>query len=214
MERYDGKTRRDDYIKYGLITAAVIILVVGLIALTHFLKQRSQTEPDYKLVIGCSESLSKDVLDDLENAIGNVVGDVNGDEKVYIEIQSLQLVDASENIDEADITGNLDDDFNRMALYLANGEYTLFLLSDEPSGAFRGAATTYCEAGYFAPLPDDIADSSDDSRMDLSGAPFLNEIGLEDIPFYGCVLESADQAEYEEATNILRALETAHVTLW
>ena len=37
MERYDGKTKRDDYIKYGLITLAVLIVLGGLIWLTHFM---------------------------------------------------------------------------------------------------------------------------------------------------------------------------------
>lgn len=215
MERYDGKTKKDDYIKYALIGTIAVIVIIGLFALTHILKQRNQVEPDYKLVFACSESLSQDVLDDIETAVGNVVGDVNEDGKVFIEIQDLRLVDSSGgNIEEASSTGNLDDDFNRMALYLANGEYTLFLLSDEPSGAFRGAATTYCEAGYFAPLPGDIADSVYDSRMDLSGAPFLKEVGLDEIPLYGCASDSASIENYEAAIEILRALKNAHVTLW
>ena len=215
MERYDGKSRKDDYVKYALIGIGAVIVIIVLVVLTNILKQRNQVEPDYKLVFACSESLSQDVLDDIETAVGNVVGDFNGDGKVFIEIQDLRLFDSSGgNIEEASSTGNLDDDFNRMALYLANGEYTLFLLSDEPSGSFRGAATTYCEAGYFASLPDGIADAVVDSRMDLSGAPFLKEVGLDEIPFYGCVLVSANQDEYDIAVGILRALKSAHVTLW
>lgn len=133
MERYDGKTRKDDYVKYAMIGIGAVIVIIVLVVLTNILKQRNQVEPDYKLVFACSESLSQDVLDDIETAVGNVVGDVNGDGKVFVEIQDLRLVDSSGgNIEEASSTGNLDDDFNRMALYLANGEYSLFLLSDEP----------------------------------------------------------------------------------
>ena len=205
--------RKDDFVKYVLIGTGALIVVIVLVVVTHILKQRSQVEPDYRLVFACSESLSQDVLSDIKTAVGNAVGDANGDGIIRIEIQDLRLVDSSGgNIEAASSTGNLDDDFNRMALYLANGEYTLFLLSDEPSGAFRGAAATY--AGYFASLPDDIADAQDDRRAELTGAPFLTEVGLEDIPIYGCVLESASQDEYDIAVGTIRALKSAHVTLW
>ena len=111
-------------------------------------------------------------------------------------------------------TGNADDDFNRMAVYLADGSYNLFLLSDEPSGGFKGAATVYCEAGFFAELPEDIADPSCPSRASLENAPFLTEIGLDTIPFYGCVLDTGDSKVVEQAMNILQELKNAHVTLW
>ena len=37
MERYDGKTRKDDYIKYTLIAAALVVAIVGLSMLTSCL---------------------------------------------------------------------------------------------------------------------------------------------------------------------------------
>lgn len=39
MERYDGKTKRDDYIKYGLIAAGVLLLILGYALLTGYLKR-------------------------------------------------------------------------------------------------------------------------------------------------------------------------------
>ena len=214
MERYDGKTRKDDIKKYTLIGAAVLVVFIGLMLLTGYLKKQNTVEPDYRAVIACSESLSRDVVEDLETVIGGIVGDANGDGKVNIDIQALKLVDVSGNIDLANPGENSDDAFNRMAMYLANGEYNLFLLSDEPSGGFKGAATVYCEAEFFAELPEDLADPSCPSRASLSDAPFWSEIGLDAIDFYGCVLDTGDAAAEGQAEDILRQLKTAHVTLW
>lgn len=148
MERYDGKTRKDDIKKYTLIGLAVLVVILGLILLTSYLKKQNTVEPDYRAVIACSESLSRDVVEELENVIGGIAGDANGDGKVSIDIQALKLVDVSGNIDLANPGENSDDAFNRMAMYLANGEYNLFLLSDEPSGGFKGAATVYGQADF------------------------------------------------------------------
>lgn len=70
MERYDGKTRKDDIKKYALIGLAVLVVILGLILLTSYLKKQNTVEPDYRAVIACSESLSRDVVEELENVIG------------------------------------------------------------------------------------------------------------------------------------------------
>ena len=214
MERYDGKTRKDDIKKYTLIGLGVVLVIVGIFLLTGFLKRKNTVEPDYQVVVACSESLSQDVVEELENAIGGVVGDCNGDGAVSVTVQALRLVDLSGNIDLANPGENADDDFNRMAIYLADGSYDLFLLSDEPSGGFLGAATVYCNAGFFAELPEDLADPDCPSRASLEGAPFFSEIGLDSTPFYGCVLSSGKAEKINQAIDILRELKTAHVTLW
>lgn len=184
------------------------------VLLTSYLKKQNTVEPDYRAVIACSESLSRDVVEELENVIGGIAGDANGDGKVSIDIQALKLVDVSGNIDLANPGENSDDAFNRMAMYLANGEYNLFLLSDEPSGGFKGAATVYGQADFFAELPEELADPICPTRTSLKEAPFWSEIGLDAIVFYGCVLDSGNTAAENQAMDILRQLKTAHVTLW
>ena len=158
MERYDGKTRKDDIKKYILIGLCILLVIVGISLLTGFLKRKNTVEPDYQVVVACSESLSQDVVEGLENAIGGVVGDRNGDGTVSVTVQALRLVDLSGNID--------------------------------------------------------LADPDCPSRASLEGAPFLSEIGLDSIPFYGCVLSSGKTEKTNQAIDILRELKTAHVTLW
>ena len=41
MERYDGKTRKDDIKKYTLIGLGVLLVIVGISLLTGFLKQKN-----------------------------------------------------------------------------------------------------------------------------------------------------------------------------
>lgn len=108
----------------------------------------------------------------------------------------------------------MDDDFNRMLLSVTAGDCFLYLLSDQLRGNFQGAATTYCEAGYFLELPEDMQDGAEPSRMELTNAPFLVELGLEDIPFYGCVLDGGNSREEQFAIELLRQLQTAKAPLW
>ena len=214
MERYDGKTRKDDIKKYTRMGLGILVLIVGITLLTRFLKQKNTVEPDYQVVVACSETLNQTVVENLERAIGGVTGDLNGDGTVSVLVQSLRLVDLSGNIDLANPGENADDDFNRMAVYLADGSYDLFLLSDEPSGGFLGAATVYCDAGFFIELPEDLSDPDCPSRASLEDAPFFREIGLDSVPLYGCVLSSGKTGATNQAIDILRKLKTAHVTLW
>ncbi len=237
MERYDGKTKRDDYIKYGLITLAVVVVLGGLIWLTHFMKGLRQTNPDYTIVIGSEEAFSESMLTDLEFAFREVIGDRNGDDKVVVDIEVLRLTDygqavlddaqAQEDYANAVLAGDStaeneakfsglsgDDDFSRMLLLMNTGECDLFLLSDQPRGGFRGAATTYCEQGYFVDLPSDLADETYGNRCDISSAPFWAQIGIEDVPFYACVLDRGDGEAMEDAIEIIRKLKDAYVTLW
>ena len=222
MERYDGKTKRHDHIKYALITFGVIVIVAALILSTHFMKKQRQSNPDFRVVIGSEEAFSEAMLTDLEFAFREVVGDRNGDNKVVVEIEVLRLTDYGQaKIDdmedtagEENFSGLTEGDESRMLLMMNSGEYSLFLLSDQPRGSFRGAATTYCEQGYFVELPSDIADEADPSRCDITDAPFWAQIGIEDVPFYACVLDTGDAEEQTFAIEVARKLKTAYVILW
>ena len=43
MERYDGKTKKDDYIKYGLITAVVIMILAIIFTANHLVRKHYHT---------------------------------------------------------------------------------------------------------------------------------------------------------------------------
>lgn len=236
MERYDGKTKKDDYIKYGLIAAAVILVVVGLSLLTRHLKKTYQKEPDYTVVIGSEEAFGETVQEDLERMLAALVGDLNGDGEALVELKVLRLTDyAQAKLDqeaaeeayfdaleagaEASMTENfsgltMDDDFNQLLLMMTTGQCDLFILSDQPRGSFRGAATTYCEAGYFLELPEELRDEDFSSRCDISQAPFWKQLGYEDISFYACVLDTGDSQKENFAVKLIPALKNANISIW
>lgn len=89
MERYDGKTRRDDYIKYGLITLGVLVVLGLLIWFTGFMKARRQSNPDFTVVVASEEAFNQAMVDDLESVFSGIVGDQNGDGKTSIHIEVL-----------------------------------------------------------------------------------------------------------------------------
>lgn len=231
MERYDGKTRKDDYIRYGLIGLGIVFVVVGLTLLTNYLKKTNQKTPDFTVVIGSEEAFGTEVQEELERMLSQLVGDLNGDGEALVQLEILRLTDfaaakADEALaeevyfdalaagEEASLTENfsgltMDDDFSRLLLLLTTGEGQLFILSDQPRGDFRGAATTYCEAEYFAELPEELQDESFSSRCDITEAPFWAELGYEDIPFYACVPE-----DDEFSLELIRKLKSAHLTMW
>ncbi len=223
MERYDGKTRRNDYIKYTLIGVGVAVVVIGLCLLTHFLKKANQKDPDYTVVIGSEEAFNNAMVEQLEDVLAGLVGDRNGDGDEIVDVEVLRLTDYAA-AKQADLDAeegekefasmNMDDDFSRLLLKMTTEECYLYLLSDQPRGSFRGAATTYCEAGYFVDLPEDMQDTEYAGRMELTNAPFLEELGLEDIPFYGCVLDGGDSGERNYAIELLRKLPNAHGSVY
>lgn len=236
MERYDGKTKKDDYIKYGLIAAAVILVVVGLNLLTGYLKKTYQKEPDYTVVIGSEEAFGETVQEDLEGMLAQLVGDLNGDGEALVELKVLRLTDyAQAKMDqeaaeeayfdaleagaEASMTENfsgltMDDDFNQLLLLMTTGQCELYILSDQARGSFRGAATTYCEAGYFLELPEELQDETFSSRCDISQAPFWQQLGYEDIPFYACVLDTEDSERERFAVELIEKLKETYLTMW
>lgn len=237
MERYDGKTKRDDYIKYGLIAFGVLVVLGLLIWFTGFLKQRRQVSYDYTVVIASEEAFNSAMVQDLESVFGDIVGDRNGDGKVNISVETLRLTDfgsaklydreAEENYGEAVLAGDEsavneakfsglsgDEDFSRMLLLMSTGEANLFLLSEQPLGGFQGCFSTFSDRGYFAELPEELASEESPYGCDVSDAPFWEQIGIEDVPFYACVLDNGNETEMSFAEQVIEALRNANVTLW
>lgn len=237
MERYDGKTKRDDYIKYGLITLGVLVVLGLLIWFTGFMKARRQSNPDFTVVVASEEAFNQAMVDDLESVFSGIVGDRNGDGKISIHIEVLRLTDfgsakqadreAEENYADAVMAGDEsavneakfsglsgDEDFSRMLLLMNTGETNLFLLSEQPRGSFQGAFSTFSGMGFFEELPEELASEEHNDGCDISDAPFWSQLGLEDIPFYACVLDNGNGEEMSFAEQVIFALKNANVTLW
>ena len=113
MERYDGKTRKDDIRKWLLIGIPAALVLIGIIVGTNLLKKA--TAPDYTVVTMCDPALNEAVMDDIKAAAGAVIGDRNGNGSVKIAIKELR-------------PGPLGT-FDESVSVMFNGDYTLFLIT-------------------------------------------------------------------------------------
>ena len=114
MERYDGKTRKDDYIKYGCIGGAVVLVFVLLQVGMHFVKKANAS--DYTVAYVSSVGLNDAARKDIQEAVAEVVGDKNGNGKVKVGFKEFSQPDQGS--------------FDSSVMFA--GEYVLFLIS-EPS---------------------------------------------------------------------------------
>ena len=235
MERYDGKTKRDDYIKYGLITAGVILILAIIFTANHLVRKRYHKEPDYKVVLVSEEAFDAERVEALEAMLGRIVGDLNGDGVSMVTVDALRITDeayarqidsdAAESYWAAFEAGafsedveppaqkysglTVETDMGRMMVDLSNGECYLFLLSEQPLGDFTGAASAYRE--YFMELPENLQSDAFPQYMDISDAPFWAELGIENTTFYGGVLDG-DGAETAFALEILCEAAVSHLS--
>ena len=237
MERYDGKTRKDDQLRYGLIALSAAAALGGLLLLRHFFWKPVQTEPDCRVAVVSEEAFNEAMTGGLRQMLEKLVGDRNGDGQAVVELDILRVTDytAAKAIDMAAAEANLtaaengeasdlpaqkyqgltvDADANRLMVDLTSGEYELFLLSDQPLGDFPGAAAAYSRQDYFMELPEDLRDGKYPGGVDLTGAPFWAELGLEGVPFYGFVLDGISDRQAEFAADLLSRLKTAHLSMW
>ena len=114
MERYDGKTRKDDFVKYGCIGGAVVLVFVLLQVGMHFLKKANAN--DYTVAYVSDVALNDAARQDIQEAVATVVGDKDGNGKIKVGFKEFSPPGP----------GNYD------SSVMFAGEYVLFLIS-EPS---------------------------------------------------------------------------------
>lgn len=86
-ERYDGKTRRDDILKWSIIISIAVVLFVGIQLGLHYLKKANAA--DYTVVDMCDGRLTEEVQGHIQQIVGAVVGDKNGNGNVKVSIKSI-----------------------------------------------------------------------------------------------------------------------------
>lgn len=114
MERYDGKTRKDDIRKYTLIGVPIALLVIGFFVGLHFLKKAGAA--DYTVVVMCNGTLNEAAQADLEEAVKSAVGDANGNGRITVDFKEVMPA----------VFGGYD----MTASALFTGDYVFFLILD------------------------------------------------------------------------------------
>lgn len=146
---------------YGKIAIVVLILVVIAVWLT--VDALHKEEYDLNLVVAANGAVSEAGADELRAALEKTVGDVNGDGKSLINIQTIDLADPE----------NLEGNQYRLLLYLSLPEYPLFLLDEDRSTLFCGKEDT------FQPLADYGVTTEDPTglRIYVGDKPLMKNLG-------------------------------------
>ncbi len=216
MERYDGKTKKDDYIKYALIAVGIIVLIIIYKLVTWGIHKVSHPTPDITIVVDCENVVDFEIENNLEETLETYIPDIDGNGKIVVDVLPLRIVEneavTSYELDKIDAQA----DVTMLREYFTKGTYTLFLLSDvEDRPEFSNylgvepPAVTYCNKSYCRTLPEDLADGENPYRTNLTGCKLLKNIGWERVPFYGCIQKNASEEDYQQAIDILCIIKEA-----
>jgi hypothetical protein len=152
MERYDGKTRKDDIKKWTLIISAVLVLFIGLQVGLHFLKKANA--PDYTIVTLCNRALTEAAAQDLTEAAQPIVAEALGKDTAKISVR--EVLPTASGFDESVTT-------------LFTGDYVLFIIAEPyqfsaemlPEQVNLAGTKLYSDQQRFGPLYACILSTSD-----------------------------------------------------
>ena len=209
MERYDGKTKKDDYKKYALIALGVVAVIVLYCVVTRVIKKVSHPTPDMSIVVACSKVVDFQMEDEMELYLKPLMDDLDGNGKAVADVVPLRTV-INEAISQAGVGAvGAESDIDRLQSYISGGAYPLFLVSDEPLGGYSGAKAVCCTEQNCKKLPEDLQTEDNPYCTELTGIEMLAEQKMEKIPFYGCIQKDATEEEYALCVKILRQLKAA-----
>lgn len=146
---------------YGKIAIVVLILVIIAVWLT--VDALHKEEYDLNMVVAANGPVADAGAEELRAALEKAIGDVNGDGKSLINIQTIDLADPE----------NLEGNQYRLLLYLSLPEFTLFVLDEDRSTLFCGKEDT------FQPLANYGVETEDPTglRVYVGDRPLLKNLG-------------------------------------
>ncbi len=146
---------------YGKI--AIVVLAVVIIAVWLTVDALHKEEYDLNMVVAANGPVSDAGAEELRSALSKVIGDVNGDGKSLINIQTIDLSDPE----------NLEGNQYRLLLYLSLPEFTLFVLDEDRSTLFCSKEET------FQPLENYGVETEDPTglRVYVGDKPLLKNLG-------------------------------------
>ena len=200
MERYDGKTKKDDYKKYALIAAGVVLLIVLYNVLTFVVHKVSHPAPDIVVVFGAATVTDYQEEDDMEAYFKDFAWDLDGSGKVVVDVVPYDLREnEAMTVSGVKDVGAEDGQVTFSASFEA-GAALIYITHD------TDALNQYFHEDYLAQLPEDLISENYDHGAEITGCTLLVEQGLGKVPFYAGIGKDAAEDEYEIAVNILRAL--------
>ena len=222
MERYDGKSKKDDIRKYALIVAGVVLVIILYNVITWAIHKASHPTPDMTVVVACEKVVDFEVQNSMEDTLSAYIPDLDSNGKTVVEVLGLWMVENKAVKDNGLDKVGAKTDIAMLREYFEQGTYKLFLVSSTDPGMPESSAleesvldgenqdgsdaTGYCSAAYCRALPEDLADEKNPYRVELTGCKLFADAGWERVPFYGCIQKDATDEEYELAVEVLRKI--------
>ena len=146
---------------YGKI--AIVVVVLAIIAVWLTVDALHKEKYDLNLVVAANGPVADANAEALHAALMKEAVDVNGDGKILINIQTIDLSDPE----------NLEGNQHRLMLYLALPEYTLFLLDEDRSSLFCGKEDTFQPLANYGIRTDDPTGL----RIYVGDKPLMRDLG-------------------------------------
>lgn len=138
-------------------------------------------ETEYTLVICSEQSFDRSLLEDFQHMLTETVMEDASDRQATITTLSLQN----------------SDDLMTLKKQLSTDAWSLYLFDQTDYQIFIEKVAVPSELEF---VP-----------QDLSDAPFVTQFGVEDLPFWGCVIDTGNSTD---AAVMLEKLQTAHFAFW
>ena len=203
MERYDGKTRKDDIKKYFLIALGVVLVIILYRCVTGLIYKVSHPTPDLVVVYGVETVTDYQEEDDMEALMKEFASDLDGNGKVVVDVLpfDFQLNPAMMSSGVGEITEKSMDSFCGC---IESGYGLIYITHDV------NVLNHYFTEEYLAELPEDLVDEENPCRADISGCGMLQEQKLGRVEgFYAGIRKNASAEEYETAISILRGVKAS-----
>jgi hypothetical protein len=178
---------------YGKIALIVVVLVIIAVWLT--VDALHKETYDLNIVVAANGPVADTDAEALHTALMKKIEDVNGDGKVLINIQTIDLSDPE----------NLDGNQQRLLLYLALPEYTLFLLDEDRSTLYCGKEDTFQPLANYGITTDD----PNGLRIYVGDKPLMKDLG--DYAYYASLSDwtvsgKGSKAMTQAAVNALQVI--------
>lgn len=200
MERYDGKTRKDDIKKYILIALAVVLVIILYRGLTSLIYKVSHPTPDLVVVYGVETVTDYQEEDDMEALMEDFASDLDGNGKVVVDVLPFDF-QANPAMISSGVAEVAEDQMDSFGGCVESG-YGLIYITHEVN-----MLEYYFTGDYLAELPEDLRSDEDPYRLDISGCGLLETQKLQRVEgFYAGIRKDATQEEYDTAVAILRGI--------
>ena len=144
---------------YGKLS--IVLLLVAIVAVVILIESLNKERYDFSMVLAADARMTYAFTEELEGVVQDAVGDLNGDGKVQINFQIIDLGDAE----------NLEANQNILQVAFAQAENALWIMDERYSA-------TYCQREYFDPAANYgfTPDESYDRRVSLADAPLIQRL--------------------------------------